>query len=147
MLKTDQATLLEALRTALPNILAPYPVALAYLFGSSAVGQATPLSDVDIALLLNKDAAPPNRLNTELEIEDTLARSGLSAADVRIINDAPLELRGEVVTQGCLLYARDDDARIEFETRTRMEYFDFQPTAEYHRQQFFHTLRERGLRG
>jgi hypothetical protein len=36
---------------------------------------------------------------------------------------------------------------VEFETRTRMEYFDFQPIGEYHRREFFHTLRERGLRG
>ena len=31
----------------------PYPVTLAYLFGSAARGEATPLSDVDVAVYLD----------------------------------------------------------------------------------------------
>ncbi len=138
----------DKLRVELASILAPHPVMLAYLFGSAATGQTTPFSDVDIALVLSEDAAIPSRLHFELMIEDELAaRCDLSQADVRIINEAPLELRGEVVTQGRLLYARDEEKRIEFETRTRREYFDFQPVAEFFRQAFFDDLRKRGLRG
>ena len=84
----------------------------------------------------------------ELEIEDELAaRFTLSLVDVRVINSAPVLLRGEVVTHGRLLYARDEDSRIEFETRTRMEYFDFLPAAELYRKTFFENLRQRGLSG
>jgi len=138
----------DAVQIELAKILAPHPVALAYLFGSAATRQTTPFSDVDIALVLEKGAALPSRLHFELAIEDELAaRCGLSQADVRVINDAPLELRGEVVTQGRLLYARNEERRIEFETRTRVEYFDFQPAAEFFREAFFADLRERGLRG
>lgn len=138
----------DTARAELAKILSPHPVALAYLFGSAATGQTTPFSDVDIALVLEEGAALPNRLHFELAVEDALAaRCGLSQADVRVVNDAPLELRGEVVTQGLLLYARDEETRIEFEMRTRMEYFDFQPVAEFFRQVFFADLRERGLSG
>ncbi len=139
---------LEALRFELAKILAPHPVVLAYLFGSATTGLTTPFSDVDIALVLEKGATLPSRLHFELAVEDELAaRCGLSRADVRVINNAPLELRGEVVTQGRLLYARDEETQIEFETRTRVEYFDFQPVAEFFRQAFFADLRERGLSG
>ena len=148
LMTTVAETTIESLAAPLAEILAPHPVALAYLFGSAARGQTTPFSDVDIALVLEERAALPSRLHFELEIEDQLAaRCGLSQADVHVINDAPLELRGEVVTEGKLMYARDEDARIEFETRTRMEYFDFQPVAEFFRQAFFTDLRTRGLSG
>lgn len=138
----------DVLRAQLTKILSSHPVKLAYLFGSVATGQTTPFSDVDIALVLEEGMALPNRLHFELAVEDELAaRCGLSQADVRVVNDTPLELRGEVVTQGILLYARDEETRLEFEMRTRMEYFDFQPVAEFFRQVFFTDLRERGLSG
>lgn len=109
----------------------------------------TLFSDVDIALVVDQDLAfEHGRLQFELEIEDELAaRCELSQADVRVINTAPLLLRGEVVTHGQLLFARDENIRIEFETRTRMEYFDFLPAAELYRAAFFENLRQRGLSG
>ena len=139
----------ESLVAQLAEVLAPYPVALAYLFGSAATGQMTPFSDVDIALVVDETRPlPVSRLRFELEVEDELAaRCGLSNADVRVINAAPLLVRGEVVTYGKLLFARDDETRIEFETRTRMEYFDFLPVARFYQAAFFENLRKRGLSG
>lgn len=139
----------ESLVAQLAEVLAPYPVALAYLFGSAATGQMTPFSDVDIALVVDETRPlPMSRLRFELEVEDELAaRCGLSAADVRVINHAPLLVRGEVVTCGKLLFARNVETRIEFETRTRREYFDFLPAAELHRKAFFENVRQRGLSG
>lgn len=135
------------IQQALAQVLPRYPVALAYLFGSAATGQTTPFSDVDIGLVLEAEVEISSRLHLELEVEDELALCGVRQADVRVINDAPLELRGEVVTDGRLLYARDDETRIEFETRTRLEYFDFQPVAAALRQALFEHVRERGLNG
>lgn len=130
-------------------MLAPHPVALAYLFGSAAAAQTTPFSDVDIALVLDeKRADMSKRLSFELALEAEIAeRCGLSRVDVRVINDAPLVLRGQVVTDGILLFSRDDEARIDFETRTRAQYFDFLPAAESAREVFFANVRERGLNG
>ena len=140
---------LESLSLRVAETLRPRPVMLAYLFGSAAIGQMTPLSDVDIALVVDEDHVfKHSRLQFELEIEDELAaRCEVNQIDVRVINAAPLLLRGEVVTHGRLMFARDEDARIEFETRTRMEYFDFLPAAELYRAAFFEHLRQRGLSG
>ncbi len=139
----------ESLASRLAEVLAPHPVLLAYLFGSAATGHMTPFSDVDIALVLDEShASMPGRLKFELALEAEIAeRCSLSQVDVRVINEAPLVLRGQVVTEGILLFARDDQTRIDFETRTRSEYFDFLPVAKYLREAFFADVLERGLDG
>ena len=140
---------LESLSKCVADVVRPRPVVLAYLFGSAATGKVTPFSDVDVALVVTEDHVfQKSRLQFELEIEDELAlQCALDQIDVRVINAAPLLLRGEVVTYGNLLFAREEETRIEFETRTRMEYFDFLPAAEMYRVAFFENLRQRGLSG
>jgi hypothetical protein len=51
-------------------------------------------------------------------------------------------VRGEVVTNGILLFSRDEGFRVDYETSTRSEYFDFMPVAAMHRQAYFERLRE-----
>jgi hypothetical protein len=148
MITLDKLSI-ESLAHQLAEVLPPHPVTLAYLFGSAATGEMTPFSDVDIALVLDEGhTSIPNRLKLELALEAEIAeRCGLSQVDVRIINDAPLVLRGQVVTEGILLFARNDESRIDFETHTRSDYFDFLPLAESARNAFFADVRERGLDG
>ena len=65
---------IESLSTQLADILSPYPVMRAYLYGSAAAGRATPLSDVDIALVTTADPITPSeRLKLELKIADEIA--------------------------------------------------------------------------
>ena len=68
-------------------------------------------------------------------------------SDVRVINEAPIMVRGEVVTSGLLLYSGDEVARVEFETRTYSEYFDFLPTAVAIREAHLERIAKRGLNG
>ncbi len=135
--------------TQVESVLASYPlVSLAYLFGSAASDRMTPLSDVDIALVTETILLPRERLRLELAVADALAQHcEIGDADVRVINEAPLMLRGQIVTEGRLLFARDEALRVEFETRTRAEYFDFLPAAERLREAFFADIRQRGLYG
>jgi predicted nucleotidyltransferase len=125
------SSIAQELKMSLPGILSRYPVVSAYLFGTLAQEQATPLSDVDIALVISLDEfSSSSRLKLELEIEDQINRfAEIPNVDVRIINDAPLMVQGKILTKGVLLYCQDEEARIEFETCTRMEYFDFLPAA------------------
>ena len=140
------AILVSQLKETLPSILAGWPVSIAYLYGSTASGRTTPFSNVDIALYLSEPVPPRQRLQLELgveiELEDALA---LSNADVRVINDAPLAVRGTVVQEGVLLYSRDEEQRVDFESLTLKLYLDFEPTAEMFRRLFFKRLREEGL--
>lgn len=127
-----------SMRACLSQVFSSHPVALAYLYGSVAAGRATPLSDVDIALVLvDGQYDPSKRLALELKIEDEIAQAcGIGEIDVRAINDAPLMVRGEVVTNGILLFSRDEVFRVDFETSTRSEYFDFLPVAILHQKAY-----------
>lgn len=133
------------LKSRIAHVLSPHPITLAYLFGSVATGQATPSSDVDIALVVDERRLDRSgRLKFELAIEEEIARRcEIGDADVRVINDAPLILRGQVACQGVLVFARDDESRIDFETRARAEYFDFLPADNFMRDAFFQYLRHK----
>ena len=39
----------------------------------------------------------------------------------------PLMMKGKIVTEGMLLFSREDPLRVEFETNVRKAYFDFKP--------------------
>ena len=140
--------MVRVLRDVLPRLLAQRPVALAYLYGSVVTGLVNPFSDVDIGLVADEPVSLAHRrdlmLRVPLEIDDLCA---ISNADVRIINDAPLVFRGKVVTEGIVIYARTDDERVEFETTTRLLYFDYLPIHRQLQDAFFADLRERGLYG
>jgi predicted nucleotidyltransferase len=132
----------------LPSFLDNEPVRLAYLYGASTTGQVPPFSDVDIALVLDEGFSPLERLKLILRVQVDLADScDISDADVRIINDAPLVFRGKVVCEGILVFARDEQERIAFETATRLRYFDYQPIHRALQDAFFADPRERGLYG
>lgn len=52
--------------------------------------------------------------------------------DVRIINEAPLSVKGTVLETGKLLYCADEVFCVRFESRTRNLYFDFLPVLRFH---------------
>lgn len=136
------------LRSVLPGILELQPVSLAYLYGSATTGRMHPFSDIDIALLVDEGLSPLERLKLTLRIQlDVADQCDLSNADVRIINDAPLIFQGRVVCGGLLIYARDEQERLKFETATRLRYFDYQPVHRRLQDAFFADLLERGLYG
>lgn len=72
-METSQLPSIDILRSCFQDLLSSEPVTLAYLFGSAATGRMTPLSDVDIALVIDDEAiAPDDRLKFELRIEDLI---------------------------------------------------------------------------
>jgi predicted nucleotidyltransferase len=148
----DASQTIRDLRQHLPAILQDRPVMLAYVYGSVADGCPKPLSDVDIGLVLEPECGlnPHQRFMMELDIEAELEiHGGITNADVRSISAAPLGVQGKVLTEGVLLYSRDEDFRVEYEVRTRKLYFDFQPVLTMMREAYFEhmeaDLREKGL--
>lgn len=143
--ETDVEQIIGRLEQCLPAILRDRPVLLAYLYGSVALGYPTPLSDVDIALVLDPDCGLDayQRLMLELEITtDVEQQCAIPNADVRSIDDAPVRIQGEAVTQGKLLYARREAFRVAYEVRTRKHYFDFQPVLEMMCESYFARLED-----
>lgn len=144
-MQSDKSTppILACLQRVLPGVLAQRPVLLAYAYGSVVEGYATALSDVDIALVFAPDhhLDAYGRLMQELEIAAELeALCPTRHADVRSIDAAPLLVQGRVLTQGRLLFSKDEDFRVSFEVTVRKRYFDFQPVQARMREAYFAQL-------
>jgi predicted nucleotidyltransferase len=121
---TSAAPSTQDLTERLRCLLAGAPgVLVAYLYGSHARGRAGPLSDVDVAVLLDSDDE-----ERRLELTAAIAHAVVPArADVVVLNDAPLALSYRVVRDGTVLVSRDDSARVEHWVRTVDRYLDMAP--------------------
>ncbi len=123
-------TIQEQLTNVLSQLLAGQPIQLAYLYGSAASGHTHQWSDIDIGVVFDP-AAPLDdyqrfmlTITVEADLEQYYQRS---ACEVRRIDNAPLRVQGNVVTNGKLLYSKDARFRVAYETQIRQAYFDFLP--------------------
>jgi len=112
-----------------------YPqVRVAYLFGSQARGQAGPLSDVDVAVLLDENLTPAEAQDLQLRLMTDLADAlGRDDVDVIVLNYASLVLCHQVLKSGRILLCRDETARFRFTFKTNRDYLDAVPMYELHR--------------
>ena len=116
---------LERLRATAPGVLADEPVSVAYLFGSHARGEASRLSDVDVALLA-PEVRPRDRLDLRLRVIGRLSTAArIPDLDVIVLDESPLTLTGRVVRDGIVIYSVDEPLRADFESRTFREFVDF----------------------
>lgn len=108
-------------------------IAAVYVFGSTARGEASPKSDVDLGILFQQ--TPASTLDAQpFDIAADLERRLGVTADVVVLNSAPPDLRIRVLREGVLAVEHDRSARIRFEVATRNEYFDLEPILlEYRR--------------
>jgi predicted nucleotidyltransferase len=100
-------------------------VAAAYVFGSVARGTAGPLSDIDVALLvddLRQRQAVCGRMTDALS-----RRLRAPRVDVISLADAPVPLRHRVVRDGRLVLRRDARLHERFVAETILQYLDFKP--------------------
>ncbi|MEJ5251401.1 MAG: nucleotidyltransferase domain-containing protein [Armatimonadota bacterium] len=112
-------------------------VVFAYLHGSFAEGLA--FRDIDIAVYLQDANMPQDKLlqwcfRLADEIE---ARVGLPV-DVQALNDAPLGFKHSV-TNGRVLFSRDEKFRYQFVERVWIEYMDFEYLARQMLKEVFET--------
>ena len=100
-------------------------IQLAYLFGSQVTGEVGPLSDYDIAVLLDHTADGP-AVRSQLAHE-IVVRLDSDRVDVVLLNRAPIELAYAVIASGRLLYQRDVATRVEYEADVLSRYGDYLP--------------------
>ncbi len=128
---------MEAVSNVVDRLKSSAPVALrdtsalsAYLYGSRATGRTHAESDVDVAVWL-AGGLSLDRTDTVLDLTARLADvSGLGNIEVSVLNWAPLRITGRVLSEGILLFSRDDPARIVWESRMLREFWDFRIRAD-----------------
>jgi len=98
-------------------------VVFAYLFGGLASGVQKPLSDVDIAVMLDSSVVDAElKLDLVGLLTDTL---GTDEVDLVILNTAPTSLVGRILKHKKLLADNQPFQRHQFESLKMREFFDF----------------------
>jgi|SRR3989338_7674331 len=108
-------------------------IVFAYLFGSQATGKVHALSDIDIAIYVQKDvlvskqypygfvASLLGRIPKNLQAENI---------DFVLLNEVPILLRHRCIEQGKLLFSKNQKLLTRFKVQTLLEYFDTKPLRE-----------------
>jgi predicted nucleotidyltransferase len=123
-----EAILKRELPWRIPGLVA------AYLFGSTARGDARADSDVDLGLLYSR--APAATLADQpFAVAADLASLLGREVDAVVLNGAPVDLIHRVLREGSCIFETDRSARIAFEVRSRNEYFDLLPILRRYRGQ------------
>lgn len=121
-------------------------VLVAYLFGSYAKGVYTAKSDVDIAVLLDgrldKQESFDLRLRLINGISSILKTDKL---DVVVMNNAPLLLNYNIISEGRILDSKDELERVMFETHILSRYLDRRYYDERHVKMGIKRMAERGI--
>lgn len=134
-------TVQEITTEGIGTVLNTYPfIVAAYQFGSTVRGQAGPLSDLDIAIVVDEQSAPPaiDLLRLELLLSHELQRRlNVREVDLIILNHQRLFLQHAVLHTGRLIYEANPTYRIRFAQKIIQAYLDFQPTLQFMAR--FHT--------
>jgi len=102
-------------------------IKFAYLFGSLAKGKNNKLSDIDIAVFVDKKLIYEKKHSYGYKaslITDLMSELNTDKIDLVILNEATPLLAHRVIRDGILIYCKDDRARINFQVRTIHEYID-----------------------
>jgi len=128
-LPKSRQVLSETALTALRGTLSQVPeVAFAYLFGSAARGKD--FRDLDVALyLIPCPSSSYERFKLAMRIARLLERSlqPRYEVDVRVLNEAPVLFRCEVLRTGQLLIEHLPECRIRWEAQLLSDFLDYQP--------------------
>jgi predicted nucleotidyltransferase len=130
----DAQALKDELSTILPELEG---VCLVYLFGSQVEGNLGPMSDYDLAVLVDRSV---DGVRVQARFVHQLARAlQTDRVDVVLLNRASIELAYAIIAQGRVLYERDVATRVEYEATVLSRYGDFLPVLR--------TQRDEILRG
>lgn len=102
----------------------------AYLFGSRATGKAGPLSDIDLAVLVDPARHDVNRYRYGYQaflITELMRILGTTELDVVVLNESPPLLKFQVINHGEVIYYRSRSEMLDFHVRAFNEYQDFKP--------------------
>ena len=102
-------------------------ISFAYVHGSFVDGET--FGDIDIAVYL-APMPPGIDIYYEFALENAVEEETGYPVDVRIINEAPLSFKFNVLCGGKCILEKDEDIRVAFQEHTMSMYYDFAPFRE-----------------
>ncbi len=114
-----------------------------YLFGSRAYGNAGPLSDIDIAVLLKEGKGFGIYRDIEGfywgKVNEILHTDEVSFV---LLNIAPITIQYGVIADSRVFYCRDEEERLSFEERVINLYMDFKPILDGYDKELLRQIKE-----
>lgn len=106
-------------------------ISIAYLFGSSATGQKTQLSDIDIGVVFkNRPTGTDTRaIYNDLYRLFSELYAG-SKLDIVFLQAAPLSLQYFVIKEGKIIFEENPVYTSDYEYRVVNQYLDFKPVLD-----------------
>lgn len=130
----------QSIREKLSPLFTKSRVILAYLFGSQAKGKIGPMSDIDIAVLWNKDEK--EKLKKSLLLQSRIKeRLQAEYIEVGSLNNQALSFCYTVIKDGICIFGKEKN-RVEYETFILNEYLDFSYLAEEYNRAFTQAMRK-----
>jgi uncharacterized protein len=97
-----------------------------YLFGSAAKKNLKPLSDIDIAVLINDGLKKEEIESLKLALIELIAGAlSTEEFDLVILNDAPIRFSYTILKDGELVFVKDEKHLIDFREKVVRRYLDF----------------------
>ncbi|MFQ6003227.1 MAG: nucleotidyltransferase domain-containing protein [Candidatus Zixiibacteriota bacterium] len=115
---------------------------LAYLFGSYATGKITPLSDVDVAVLLDDRIDPKVYFDMQLDLSDQLSSYLKKEVEVVILNRADPRLTYQVIKYGEVVFEKGLNFKANFERKALNIYFDLKPMFDFYEKKLLERIKE-----
>ena len=112
----------EVVEELLVKVRQDEDVLAVFLFGSVARKEQTPLSDMDICLVLMPQSTPFEPLALSRKRLDYLKHTLL---DIQIFQQLPLYVRRRVLKEGQVLFVRNETLLYELAFRTAQAFEDF----------------------
>jgi predicted nucleotidyltransferase len=123
--------------TSRPEIVA------AYLFGSFARGEAGPLSDLDLAFLIDhrRERLAGSLTYQAARLSDLIRLLDTNDVELVVLPTSSPLLQHRILRDSRLLYCHDHRQRVAFECKALQTYLDLKPFYERQTRRFFEQLR------
>lgn len=124
MRQSNIEEVLSIIKNNINDFVSKNNIKLVYIFGSYAKGKNNKNSDLDIAVLLEREYDPLVKLSLIGDLTLLFKRDDI---DLVILNAANSVLKHQVIKYGKLAYMESEETKVYFEARTLSEYMDMEP--------------------